>query len=259
MISHYNGFRSISIQGREAQGYSSGQAIQAMQQTVTATALPGVGSDWTGTAREELSAGNLGILIFGFGIIMVFLTLAAQYESYVDPAIILLTVPLALFGALSALSLRGLVNDVYANVALVMLIGLASKNAILIVEFANQAFEQGMTITQAALTAAQERFRPIVMTSSASLLGFFPLVIASGAGSASRWSLGTALFGGLLVATVLSLLIVPVLYVIIKNLEERFLKRKPAHQTKSPNSDIQEEQVAAGVGSGDERGSGDSR
>ncbi|MBD2338890.1 efflux RND transporter permease subunit [Calothrix sp. FACHB-156] len=260
VISHYNGFRAISIQGREAQGYSSGQAIQAMQQTVTATALPGVGSDWTGTAREELSAGNLGILIFGFGIIMVFLTLAAQYESYVDPVIILLTVPLALFGALSALSLRGLVNDVYANVALVMLIGLASKNAILIVEFANQAFEQGMTITQAALTAAQERFRPIVMTSSASLLGFFPLVIASGAGSASRWSLGTALFGGLLVATVLSLLIVPVLYVIIKNLEERFLKRKPAHQNKSPNSDRQEEeQVVAGVGSGDERGSGDSR
>ncbi|BAY99259.1 transporter [Tolypothrix tenuis PCC 7101] len=259
VISHYNGFRSISIQGREAQGYSSGQAIQSMQQTVTATALPGVGSDWTGTAREELSAGNLGILIFGFGIIMVFLTLAAQYESYVDPAIILLTVPLALLGALSALSLRGLVNDVYANVALVMLIGLASKNAILIVEFANQAFEQGMTITQAALTAAQERFRPIVMTSSASLLGFFPLVVASGAGSASRWSLGTALFGGLLVSTVLSLLIVPVLYVIIKNLEERFLKRKPAHQTKSPNSDIQEEQVAAAVGSSDERGSGDSR
>ncbi|MBD2169256.1 efflux RND transporter permease subunit [Calothrix membranacea FACHB-236] len=259
VISHYNGFRSISIQGREAQGYSSGQAIQAMQQTVTATALPGVGSDWTGTAREELSAGNLGILIFGFGIIMVFLTLAAQYESYVDPVIILLTVPLALLGALSALSLRGLVNDVYANVALVMLIGLASKNAILIVEFANQAFEQGMTITQAALTAAKERFRPIVMTSSASLLGFFPLVVASGAGSASRWSLGTALFGGLLVATVLSLLIVPVLYVIIKNLEERFLKRKPAHQTKSPNADRQEEQVAAGVGSGDERGSGDSK
>ncbi|BAY07619.1 efflux RND transporter permease subunit [Calothrix sp. NIES-2098] len=261
VISHYNGFRAISIQGREAQGYSSGQAIQAMQQAVTATALPGVGSDWTGTAREELSAGNLGILIFGFGIIMVFLTLAAQYESYVDPAIILLTVPLALLGALSALSLRGLVNDVYANVALVMLIGLASKNAILIVEFANQAFEQGMTIPKAALTAAQERFRPIVMTSSASLLGFFPLVIASGAGSASRWSLGTALFGGLLVATVLSLLIVPVLYVIIKNLEERFLKRKPSHQTKPPTSDRQEnEQAPAMVGTrtGEDRGPNDS-
>ena len=188
-------------------------------------------------AREELSAGNLGILIFGFGIIMVFLTLAAQYESYIDPAIILLTVPLALLGALNALALRGLVNDVYANVALVMLIGLASKNAILIVEFANQALEEGMTIRQAAVTAAQERFRPIVMTSSASLLGFFPLVIATGAGSASRWSLGTALFGGLLVATILSLLIVPVLYVIIKTLEERFLKNKPANRSQPPSAD----------------------
>ncbi|MFN6559304.1 MAG: efflux RND transporter permease subunit [Nostoc sp. ChiSLP01] len=237
VISHYNGFRAISIQGREAQGYSSGQAIQTMQQAVSAATIPGVGSDWIGTAREELAAGNLGILIFGFGIVMVFLTLSAQYESYVDPAIILLTVPLALLGALSALSLRGLVNDVYANVALVMLIGLASKNAILIVEFANQALEQGMTIQKAALTAAQERFRPIVMTSSASLLGFFPLVIASGAGSASRWSLGTALFGGLLVSTILSLLIVPVLYVIIKNLEERFLKRKLSTRSESTSPD----------------------
>ncbi|OUL35802.1 efflux RND transporter permease subunit [Nostoc sp. 106C] len=262
VISHYNGFRAIDIQGREAQGYSSGQAIQAMQQAVTAVALPGVGSDWIGTAREELTAGNLGILIFGFGVIMVFLTLAAQYESYIDPAIILLTVPLALLGALSALSLRGLVNDVYANVALVMLIGLASKNAILIVEFANQAFEQGMTIPKAALTAAQERFRPIVMTSSASLLGFFPLVVASGAGSASRWSLGTALFGGLLVSTVLSLLIVPVLYVIVKNLEERFLKRKTSHQAKPPTSDKQEDKQATamvGTQAGDERASNDSK
>ncbi|MBE8970422.1 efflux RND transporter permease subunit [Nostocales cyanobacterium LEGE 12452] len=241
VISHYNGFRAISLQGREASGYSSGQAIQAMQQAVSEAAIQGVGSDWIGTAREELSAGNLGILIFGFGIIMVFLTLAAQYESYIDPAIILLTVPLALLGALSALALRGLVNDVYANVALVMLIGLASKNAILIVEFANQGLEQGMTIRQAAVTAAQERFRPIVMTSSASLLGFFPLVIATGAGSASRWSLGTALFGGLLVATILSLLIVPVLYVIIKTLEERFLKKKPAKPSQPPSADGNED------------------
>ncbi|MFN6464922.1 MAG: efflux RND transporter permease subunit [Nostoc sp. DedVER02] len=254
VISHYNGFRAIDLQGREASGYSSGQAIQAMQEAVREAATPGVGSDWIGTAREELSAGNLGILIFGFGIIMVFLTLAAQYESYIDPAIILLTVPLALLGALSALSLRGLVNDVYANVALVMLIGLASKNAILIVEFANQALEQGMTIRQAAVTAAQERFRPIVMTSSASLLGFFPLVVATGAGSASRWSLGTALFGGLLVATILSLLIVPVLYVIIKTLEERFLKNKPTNRSQPPspdgNQDGKSEAMPSPVGDG---------
>ena len=220
---------------------NTGQAIQAMQQAVTQVATPGVGSDWIGTAREELRAGNLGILIFGFGIIMVFLTLAAQYESYINPTIILLTVPLALLGALSALALRGLVNDVYANVALVMLIGLASKNAILIVEFANQAYKQGMTIPQAALTAAQERFRPIVMTSSAALLGFFPLVIATGAGSASRWSLGTALFGGLLVATILSLLFVPVLYVIIKTLEDRFLKHKPSNRSQPPTSNADED------------------
>jgi HAE1 family hydrophobic/amphiphilic exporter-1 len=237
-ITHYDGVRAIDVQGREASGYSSGQAIQAMQQAITETARPGIGSAWVGTAREELAAGSLGIVIFGFGILMVFLTLAAQYESYVDPFIILLTVPLALLGALSALSLRGLVNDVYANVALVMLIGLASKNAILIVEFANQALEQQkVSVRQAAITAAQERFRPIVMTASASLLGFFPLVVASGAGSASRWSLGTALFGGLLVATVLSLLVVPVLFVIIKTLEMRFLDNRRSHSSDRSDGD----------------------
>lgn len=235
-ITHYDGVRAINVQGRETSGYSSGQAIQAMQQVISESAQSGIGSAWVGTAREELSAGSLGILIFGFGILMVFLTLAAQYESYIDPFIILLTVPLALLGALTLLSLRGLNNDVYANVALVMLIGLASKNAILIVEFANQALEQeGTSVVQSAMTAARERFRPIVMTASSSLLGFFPLVIASGAGSASRWSLGTALFGGLLVATVLSLLIVPVLFVIIKTLELRFLRRRTLRSPDYPN------------------------
>jgi hydrophobic/amphiphilic exporter-1 (mainly G- bacteria), HAE1 family len=165
----------------------------------------------------------LAIVIFGFGIIMVFLTLSAQYESYIDPIIILLTVPLALLGALAGVALRGLNNDVYVNVALVMLIGLASKNAILIVEFANQARAQGLKLTEAALKASKERFRPIVMTAASSLVGFFPLVVASGAGAAARWSLGTALFGGLLVATILSLLVVPVLYILIKGLAEQFL------------------------------------
>jgi HAE1 family hydrophobic/amphiphilic exporter-1 len=223
IITHYNAFRSIKLQGSQAPGYSSGQALAAMDDAVKSTALPGIGSDWTGIAREQLSAGSLGALVFIFGIIMVFLTLAAQYESYVDPIIILLTVPLALLGALGALSLRGLINDVYANIALVMLIGLAAKNAILIVEFANIAREQGQSIVGAALTAAEERFRPIVMTAFAALAGFWPLVVATGAGAASRVSLGTALFGGLLLATFLSLLVVPVLYVVIKSLEERFL------------------------------------
>jgi HAE1 family hydrophobic/amphiphilic exporter-1 len=222
-ITHYNGYRSIKLQGSQAPGYSSGQAIQTMDRAVAETAIPGVSGNWIGLAKEEIAAGSLGAIVFLFGIIMVFLTLSAQYESYIDPIIILLSVPLAMLGALLFLSMRGLVNDVYANVALVMLIGLASKNAILIVEFANQARTEGLTIIKAAQKAAAERFRPILMTAVSSLVGFFPLVIATGAGAASRWSIGTALFGGLLVATVLSLLIVPVLYVAIKSFESRFL------------------------------------
>jgi HAE1 family hydrophobic/amphiphilic exporter-1 len=235
VIGRYNSYRAITLQATESPGYSSGQAIQAMETAYSQTALPGVGRDWVGIAREQLAAGSLGALIFLFGIIMVFLTLSAQYESYVDPIIILLTVPLALLGALGAIALRGLNNDVYVNVALVMLIGLASKNAILIVEFANQARAEGYKLVDAALKASQERFRPIMMTAASSLVGFFPLVIASGAGAASRWSLGTALFGGLLVATILSLLIVPVLYILIKGLAEHLLKRGPGSTPPTPN------------------------
>lgn len=230
VITHFNEYRSILLQGTQTEGYSSGQAIQAITDAYQAAALPGVTYAWSDLTLEQVSAGSLGPLIFLFGIVMVFLVLSAQYESYIDPTIILLTVPLAILGALGAIYLRGLVNDVYCNIALVMLIGLASKNAILIVEFANQAREQGKTIVQAALTACEERFRPIVMTAFAALVGFWPLVVATGAGANSRHSLGTAVFGGLLVSTFLSLLIVPVLYVVIKSLGERFLegsKRKP--------------------------------
>jgi HAE1 family hydrophobic/amphiphilic exporter-1 len=235
-ITHYNSYRSIKLQGSPAPGSSSGQAIAAMDEAVTATALPGVIGNWIGLAKEEIAAGSLGVLVFLFGIIMVFLTLSAQYESYIDPIIILLSVPLAMLGSLLFLSMRGLVNDVYANVALVMLIGLASKNAILIVEFANQARLEGLTIIKAAQKAAAERFRPILMTAISSLVGFFPLVIATGAGSASRWSIGTALFGGLLIATILSLLIVPVLYVVIKSLESRFLDSNPPQPPQTQDS-----------------------
>ena len=226
VIYHHNGYRSIKLQAQKAEGYSSGQAIAALDEAVQSTALPGLSSDWIGLAKEEIAAGSLGALVFAFGIIMVFLTLSAQYESYVDPIIILLTVPLALLGALGFIALRGMNNDVYVQVALVMLIGLSSKNAILIVEFANQARETGLTIVQAAKKAAEERFRPILMTAVSSLVGFFPLVIATGAGSASRQVIGTALFGGLFVSTVLSFLVVPVLYVVIKNLEAAFLGKK---------------------------------
>ena len=228
VISHFNGYRSILLQGTPAEGYSSGQAIETITKAYKDSALPGIKFDWADLTRQEVAAGSLGPLIFLFGIIMVFLVLAAQYESYIDPTIILLTVPLAILGALGSVALRRFIeptlsNDVYCNIALVMLIGLASKNAILIVEFANQAHEQGKNFVESALTAAEERFRPILMTAFAALVGFFPLVVATGAGANARHSLGTAVFGGLLLATFLSLLVVPVLYVVIKNLEVRFM------------------------------------
>lgn len=236
-ITRYNLFRSINIQGAPAPGFSTGQAIQAMEE-VAAEVLPAsLGYEWTGTALEEKSAGGQSVLIFGLGLLMAFLVLAAQYESYVDPLIIILTVPLAVLGAIAAIWVRANIlqagsiwpiinNDVYVQVGLVMLIGLASKNAILIVEYANQLKEQGLNTVKAAIKAGQERFRPILMTAISSLIGFFPLVVATGAGSSSRWSLGTAVFGGMLFATVLSLFLVPSLYIIVKSLESYIRKDK---------------------------------
>jgi hydrophobe/amphiphile efflux-1 (HAE1) family protein len=251
-VTHYNVYPSIKIQGSPAPGYSTGQAIAAMEEVAAQVLQPGFGFEWTGTALEEKSSGGAAPIIFGLGFVMVFLVLAAQYESYIDPAIIMLTVPLAVLGALGGIWLRADVvqagglwpavnNNVYCQVGLVMLIGMASKNAILIVEFANQSRELGMGIAQAAIYAAEQRFRPILMTAISTLVGFMPLVTAKGAGSLSRWSLGTAVFGGMLVATVLSLLFVPILYIVIKNLEERFLKggtppgsRRPSDQPTQP-------------------------
>ena len=232
-VTHYNLFRSIKIQGSPAPGYSTGQAITAMEE-VAAQILPAsLGYEWTGTALEEKSAGGQSAIIFGLGLLMAFLVLAAQYESYVDPIIIMLTVPLAVLGAIAAIWLRANIlqagsiwpvinNDVYVQVGLVMLIGLASKNAILIVEYANQLKEQGLNTVKAAIKAGQERFRPILMTAISSLVGFYPLVVASGAGASSRWSLGTAVFGGMLFATVLTLFLVPSLYIMIKSAESFF-------------------------------------
>ncbi|AFY77532.1 hydrophobe/amphiphile efflux-1 (HAE1) family transporter [Pleurocapsa sp. PCC 7327] len=234
-VAHYNIYPSIKIQGAPAPGYSTGQAIAAMEEIAAQVLQPGFGFEWTGTALEEKSSGGAAPIIFGLGFVMVFLVLAAQYESYIDPAIIMLTVPLAVLGALGGIWFRANIfqagglwpvvnNNIYCQVGLVMLIGMASKNAILIVEFANQSRELGMSITQAALYAAEQRFRPILMTAISTLVGFMPLVTAKGAGSLARWSLGTAVFGGMLVATFLSLLFAPILYIVIKNLEEAFLK-----------------------------------
>jgi len=172
-------------------------------------------------------------LLFGLGFLFVYLTLAAQYESFVLPLIILLGVPMALLGALSAQWGRGLQNDVYCQIGLVMLIGLASKNGILIVEFAEQLRRRGLSITDAAVEAARIRLRPILMTSFAFILGVMPLVFASGAGQASRHSVGTTVFGGMVLSTMLNLFFIPVLYVVVKGLSERW-KRAVLAPTPAP-------------------------
>ncbi len=225
VISHYNLFRSTEIDGSAAPGFSSGQAIEAMQQ-VSAKVLPqGYTYEWSGISLEELASGSTTLILFGLGTLVVYLTLSAQYESFVLPFIILLAVPMALLGALSAQWIRNQQNDVYCQVGLVMLVGLASKNAILIVEFAEQLRERGMTILDAAVEAARIRLRPILMTSFAFILGVIPLVTASGAGENGRHSVGTTVFGGMIMSTILNLFFIPVLYLLIEGFRER--RRKP--------------------------------
>jgi len=220
-ITHYNLYTSTEIDGGPATGYSSGQAIAAMEALAEEVMPEGMGYEWSGTSYQEIKAGNLAPLIFALSIVFVFLFLAALYESWSMPFMVMLAVPLALMGAMLAQYMRGLTNDVYCQIGLVMLIGLASKNAILIVEFAKQRREDGLPVIEAAMQAAMIRLRPILMTAFAFILGVFPLVIASGAGAQSRHSLGTAVFGGMIVSTMLSLIVVPVFYVIIENLRER--------------------------------------
>jgi HAE1 family hydrophobic/amphiphilic exporter-1 len=220
VISHYNLFRSAEIDGSAAPGYSSGQAIAAMDDL--GKKMPqGFTYSWTGLSLEELQAGGTSLILFGLGTLVVYLTLSAQYESFVLPFIVLLAVPMALLGALSAQWMRGLQNDVFCQVGLVMLVGLSSKNAILIVEFAEQLRGRGMPLVEAAIQSASIRLRPILMTSLAFILGVVPLVLATGAGENGRHSVGTTVFGGMIMSTVLNLFFIPVLYLIIEGWRER--------------------------------------
>ncbi len=229
VISHYNLFRSAEIDGSAAPGYSSGQAIAAMDQL--ASKMPqGFSYSWTGLSLEELQAGGTSLTLFGLGTLVVYLTLSAQYESFVLPFIVLLAVPMALLGALGAQWIRGLQNDVFCQVGLVMLVGLASKNAILIVEFSEQLRERGVPLMDAAVQAATIRLRPILMTSLAFILGVVPLVLATGAGENGRHSVGTTVFGGMIMSTVLNLFFIPVLYMIIEGWREHGKNKVPTHR-----------------------------
>jgi len=218
VISHFNLFRSAEISGSAAPGRSSGQAIADMEGMAKKLLPQGMRYEWSGLTLEELESGSKALILFGLGLVFVYLTLAAQYESFVLPFIVLLAVPVALLGAIGAQYLRGLQNDVYCQIGLVMLIGLSSKNAILIVEFAEQLRGQGKSIAEAAVEAARIRLRPILMTSFAFILGVVPLVVATGAGKAGRISVGTTVFGGMIAATSLNLLFIPLLYVIVRTI-----------------------------------------
>jgi multidrug efflux pump subunit AcrB len=178
----------------------------------------GMAYEWTGLAFQEIEAGSWAAFVFALSALFVFLVLAAQYESWLVPLAVILAVPLGVLGALGALALRGLANDVYAQIGLALLIGLAAKNAILIVEFARVRREHGLDIREAAREAARIRFRPILMTSFAFILGALPLVVATGAGAASRHSIGTTVVGGMLAVTVLGVLLVPAFYVAVERL-----------------------------------------
>jgi HAE1 family hydrophobic/amphiphilic exporter-1 len=221
VITHYNLFRAVEIDGSPAPGYSSGEGLASMENLAKKTMMPGMTFQWTGLTLDEIESGGKAILIFGLGILVIYLTLSALYESFALPFIILLAVPMAVLGALGLIALRGMSNDVYCQIGLVMLIGLSAKNSILIVEFAEQLRRKGRSIAEAAIEAAELRLRPILMTSFAFILGILPLVFATGAGALGRRSVGTTIVGGMLLSTMLNLFFIPVLYVILSRLLKR--------------------------------------
>ena len=217
-IDHYNGFEAIQINGSPAPGHSSGQAMMAMQEIVQRDLPQGIGYEWSGSSLQELISGQQAPILFALSLLVVFLALAALYESWSVPAAVMLVVPLGVLGALSFTWLRGLENDVYFKVGLIAVIGLSAKNAILIIEFANTARQAGKSVLDATLEACRLRLRPILMTSIAFILGVTPLVISTGAGANSRHAIGTGVMGGMVGATVLGVLFVPIFYVVVRRL-----------------------------------------
>jgi HAE1 family hydrophobic/amphiphilic exporter-1 len=219
-VLRYKLYPAATITGQTAPGASSGQALDLMEQMAREKLPAGISYDWTAVSYQEKLVGNQAIYVFALAVLLVYLVLAAQYESWIRPAAVILVVPLALLGTVAAVAVRGMDNNVYTQIGIVLIIALASKNAILIVEFARDLRLEGHGILEAAAEAGQKRFRPILMTSLAFILGVFPLVIAEGAGAASRQALGTAVFGGMIAGTCLTIFFVPVFFVLCQNLSE---------------------------------------
>jgi HAE1 family hydrophobic/amphiphilic exporter-1 len=227
LVSLYNLYPSATVVGNPAPGFSSGEALDIMDQ-IGAQALPrGTGYEWTAMSYQEKAVGSQIYFIFGFAMLLVYFVLAGQYESWILPLAVILCVPLALIGTVSALIALGAANNLYTQIGLILLIALGSKNAILVVEYARQRRAEGMEIVSAAVEGARLRFRPILMTSFAFILGVFPLVIATGAGAGARRSIGIAVFSGMIASTCLVVVFVPSFYVVMQGIEE-WRKRRPA-------------------------------
>ena len=226
VVSRYNGFPAIEITGAPAEGRNSGEAMATIRKLAAETLPPGYGIEWSGASYQEVKVGNQAPTVLAFGLLVVFLVLAAQYERWSLPGAVLLTVPLALLGALVAVYLRGYTQDIYFQIGLLTLVGLSAKNAILIVEFCVALRRTGKGIEESAVEAAKLRFRPIIMTSLAFILGVVPLAIATGAGAAGRRSIGTGVIGGMLAATFLAIVFVPVFFVLIQRATEHLFGRR---------------------------------
>jgi HAE1 family hydrophobic/amphiphilic exporter-1 len=232
VINRFNLFPSALVRGGPAPGVSTGQALDLMEQAAARSLPQGVGYEWSGVSFLEKRVGNEAIVVFAMAVALVYLVLAAQYESWFTPLAVILVVPLGVLGAIAATSLRGMDNNLFTQIGIVLIIALASKNAILIVEFATDIRRRGKSIREAAVEAARLRFRPILMTSFAFILGVLPLVMAEGAGAAGQRALGTAVFGGMLAATVLAVFFVPVFFVMFQSLGELWAGRNKTRATR---------------------------
>ncbi|MGH8063440.1 MAG: efflux RND transporter permease subunit, partial [Pseudoxanthomonas sp.] len=217
-LTRYNGYAAVNINGSPAPGRSSGEAMQAMEEIVANDLPAGFGYDWTGMSYQEILAGNAATLLLALSIVVVFLCLAALYESWSIPLAVLLVVPMGVLGAILLTMARGLPNDIYFKIGLITIIGLAAKNAILIIEFAVEQRREGKTLRDAVVEAARLRFRPILMTSFAFIMGVMPMAISTGAGANARHAIGTGVIGGMLFATFLGLLLIPVFFIVVRRM-----------------------------------------